>query len=200
MEWMMRFRAAGLVLMLGLMAGSAEASAIPIVVAGILQGATGVTVGSATYDVTFIDGTCAALFSGCDNAADFPFQSAGSAVAASQALLDQVFLDDSNGLFDTHPELTRGCTQGQICIPLIPYLASPPAIQVIGGANFVLNTNDTNNWNIGSISNSFDTLSNTGQTYAVFQPSASPVPEPATLTLLGLGSVGLGLYRRRRRG
>ena len=42
---------------------------------GKLTGASGVEVGGALYDVAFKDGTCAGLFSGCDQAADFQFKS-----------------------------------------------------------------------------------------------------------------------------
>ena len=94
------------------MAGSAEASAILIVDSnGILLGATGVTVDGAPYDVEFLDGTCVAVFSGCDVASDFQFQTQGAAGVAAQALLDQVLLDGPLGQFDSSPALTNDCSR-----------------------------------------------------------------------------------------
>src|SRR4051794_24777742 len=76
---------------------------------GQLTGATGVTLGGATYDVTFADGTCAALFGGCDDLADFTFTAQADAQAAAQALLDQVLIDGGAGQFDTDFAATLGC-------------------------------------------------------------------------------------------
>ena len=76
---------------------------------GILQGATGVTVGGALYDVELLNGSCPALFSGCDAASDFQFQTSGAATLAAQALLDQVFLDGPQGMFDSLPLMNSGC-------------------------------------------------------------------------------------------
>ena len=45
------------------------------------------------YDFEFLDGTCVALFSGCDDISDFTFSTVAAATLASQALLDQVRLN-----------------------------------------------------------------------------------------------------------
>ncbi|MCH2186655.1 PEP-CTERM sorting domain-containing protein [Myxococcota bacterium] len=76
------------------------------VAGGQLMGATGVIVDGSSYNVAFLDGTCIALYDGCDEASDFTFQTAAAATLASQALLDQVFLDGI-GLFDSNPALTN---------------------------------------------------------------------------------------------
>jgi hypothetical protein len=78
------------------------------VTGGILTGATGVNVGGTLYNVSFQDGTCAELFSGCDSGADFLFNQVTGNLAA-QAFLDQVFLDGPDGPFDSAPQMTRGC-------------------------------------------------------------------------------------------
>jgi len=52
---------------------------------GILTGATGVNVGGTFYNVEFVEGTCAALFDGCDSVNDFDFTMEADAVAASRA-------------------------------------------------------------------------------------------------------------------
>lgn len=69
-----------------------------------LVGASGVDVGGTKYDVVFKDGTCIAIFDGCDRPYDFTFTSSAEAVAASQALLEQVLV----GSFDSDPGLTFG--------------------------------------------------------------------------------------------
>jgi hypothetical protein len=92
------------------MAGGASASVIlQVDASGQLTGATGVVVGNNLYQVTFADGTCRDLYSGCDDAGDFTFQTSAEVMLASQALLDQVFLDSPLGAFDTDFTLTRGC-------------------------------------------------------------------------------------------
>jgi len=72
---------------------------------GKLTGAIGVVVNGATYDVSFKDGSCSAIFGGCDGPGDFAFNTLAEANMASQSLLDQVFI----GQFDDDPALTNGC-------------------------------------------------------------------------------------------
>ena len=86
---------------------------------GILTGAKNVDVGGTLYDVAFTDGTCDSLFSGC-TISGFTFKTELAAKTAGQALLDQVFIDGSQGMFDTSP-LTNGCTDSLVCTAIIPY-------------------------------------------------------------------------------
>ncbi len=110
---------AGLCFLL-LISSSASAATLNVV-GGQLLGASGVIVDGSSYNVAFLDGTCIALYSGCDDVSDFTFQTSADAVLASQALLDQVFLDGAN-LFDTEPGLTNGCAPGvTLCGVFTPY-------------------------------------------------------------------------------
>ena len=54
---------------------------------------------------------------------DFDFTMEADAVAASQALLDQVFLDTAQGEFDSDPGLTFGCinTTFGVCAASTPF-------------------------------------------------------------------------------
>ena len=92
-----------------LMAGGAQAATLNVV-GGILHGASGVLVDGSLYDVQFLDGTCIDLYAGCVDASGFTFQTPEAALLASQALLDQVFLDGPAGNFESSPALTNGCS------------------------------------------------------------------------------------------
>ncbi len=103
-----------------LVASGAQAATLNVI-GGQLHGAFDVNVGGSLYDVEFVDGTCIALYGGCDEASDFTFQTFASAQLAARALLDQVFLDGASGPFDSDPSLTRGCEGATACDPLTPY-------------------------------------------------------------------------------
>ena len=66
---------------------ASSANADPILVGGQLTGFTDVDVNGTLYDVDFSDGTCVALFDGCDEAGDFTFQNFVDATAASSGVV-----------------------------------------------------------------------------------------------------------------
>jgi hypothetical protein len=187
-----------LVVGLSLTATPATAATLLLDGSGILTGATGVDVGGTLYDVEFLEGTCVDLFSGCDAISDFTFQSQVDAQAASAALLAQVFLDGPDGDFDTHPELTFGCSSLSVCLAMVPHTVSPTSVVAfafeneailadVGGVTFVVPPN----LNIAPAAD---------VTWARFSPSdAAPVPEPTSMFLLGTGLVGLYARRWRQR-
>ena len=131
-----------------LVAGGAQAATLNVV-GGFLYGASGVIVDGSSYNVEFLDGTCISLYDGCDSVSDFTFQSEASAVLASQALLDQVFLDGPLGMFDTETPLTSTCSLYGFfeCITWTPFAADPFLIDPsygIGAASVAVA------WNRGS--------------------------------------------------
>ena len=98
------------------LASAAPAGAVVLdVVGGELQGASTVSVDGVLFDVEFLDGTCIDLMDGCDEASDFAFQNVDDAEQASLALLAQVFVDSPAGLFDSRPDVTRGCANPESC-------------------------------------------------------------------------------------
>ncbi len=113
--------AAVIAVCVGVMSGTASAAAVLNVVGGQLTGAQNVQIGNALYDVQFVDDSCINIFNGCDDVSDFDFDNAVDAVAAGQALLDQVLLDGPEGPFDSDPTATSGCADAFNCFVFIPY-------------------------------------------------------------------------------
>lgn len=161
---------------------------------GQLTGATGVLVGGTAYDVEFVDGTCSAIFTGCDSPSDF-ILTGPQALAAANALLEQVFTNSAAGSFDTIPSLTLGCESDFLCRTLIPsqqafnssstsILASYNGSQDIDGVGFAI------------LGGGFDSTLTEGFNFARFKVSA--VPEPATWLMMLIGFAAIGIGQRGR--
>ena len=157
-----------------------------------MLGASGVIVAGSSYNVEFLDGTCIALYSGCDSVSDFTFQSEAAALLASQALLDQVFLDGPQGLFDSSPELTNGCNAVDECRAITPFAINQDFRAITWIAiNAFVEYGDVlvpTTWERG-----LSTGVSPYWTYAVW----TPIPEPGTGLLMGLGLLGLSARKRR---
>ena len=180
--------------------GASSASATTLNVSGgQLLGASGVIVDGSSYDVAFLDGTCIALYNGCDSVSDFTFQTQAAAGAASQALLDQVFLDVGAGSFDSSPELTTHCFIPEACIANTPYalayVSGTPTTVFNGRAqNYAPGgTLPLDNTSPGNYAVDRDTAGIATDMYAVW----TPVPEPGTALLMALGLAGLSGRKRR---
>jgi hypothetical protein len=181
-----------------LLASSSASAATLNVSGGQLLGASGVDVGGAFYNVEFLDGTCIDLYNGCDSLSDFTFQTIDDANLASQALLDQVFVDGT-GLFDTDPALTFGCNNSGSCRTRTSYGLSVVESALVFSIR-AINTDPS--WpggdivqDGGAIGTGYNTATNDAVVWAVW----TPVPEPGTALLLSLGLLGLSARKRRER-
>jgi hypothetical protein len=99
------------VVALGLSLTSSFAATLNVV-GGELVGASNVGVSGTLYDVAFVDGTCVAIFGGCDDTSDFAFNTQALAEAASEALITDVLLDGPLGNFDSDASLVAGVSAG----------------------------------------------------------------------------------------
>lgn len=188
-----------------LISSNAHAAAVLVVSPdGKLTGALGVEVNKALYDVSFKDGTCAGLFSACDQLSDFQFTSQVEGDAASQALEAQVFVDGTSGLFDSKPSTTLGCENQDHCAIYTPF-AKPLALANVTASKF---TNEApglkfpDRYETVNVDIQSTTAGTTAAVWAVWTPhlgaSTTTVPEPSSLSALGVGIFALARTRRQR--
>ncbi len=181
---------------------------------GQLKSARSVRVGDGYFDVEFLDGSCPDFYTECTEEPPTPippFTTLEAAEEASQALLDQVFLDvgdDPNTQFDTVPSLTFGCftpAQNEWCAAATLFGTFPENVDVIRGraAANVAEDDFTRSWGPANIETA-DTRNGLNYVFAKWSPGVAPQTAPVpTLSWYGmimalLGILGLAAHRVRR--
>lgn len=174
-----------------------------------LTGATGVMVDGKPYTVSFVQGSCAEIFSNCGAAGPaFAFNTFEEANNAAQALINTVFVNFEPGLTSQ----IHGCKSytdfdGYECIALTPFafeLRNPPYVLEVGtlqinsdyGATNIGREYFTTDFNPGEILSLFSS----GGAFAVWVAEPiSEIPEPSSFALLGVAGIALAWSQRRCR-
>lgn len=189
--------------LLGLSVMPAFAADLQVDESGKLTGAKDINVNGNLYDVEFAAGTFQSVF-GFSQGYNNVFGDFG--IGASNALLEQVFIDGPLGNFDSDPRLTSGCESVSgynSCLVITPY-----ALGLRRGVFSVWGLSLNNNFeeiNDNVVINSpiwidyNDPISSGNITWARWSV-ASSVPEPSSnaMMILGLFSVFLITYRRQK--
>lgn len=167
---------------------------------GQLLGVSGVDVGGTLFDVEFVDGSCSAVFSGCDESGDFVFNTSAEGQAASLALLAVI----EGSVFDERPELTLGCESTSRCDMLTPYRLEPLLSGGLGFVSYVASNRAAGGTLIdgafvdSSQDPNLDFGANAERVFARWERPPTQVSEPSTFLLLGLGLGGIAACRRRK--
>nr|WP_321398931.1 PEP-CTERM sorting domain-containing protein [uncultured Desulfobacter sp.] len=185
---------------------------------GQLMGAYDLEVNGEYFDVEFVDDSAYNIFfNTLTSKYEFLFTTSELASAASQALLDYVFIDiPAGGLYDTYPSLTNGIDNTPIyaCFAITPYQYSTFDINgyiISEEISYRVAVNSQNEsqdtivdglsfWPLG-LTPQVDLTGNASTVYAIWSESTHhqpPVPAPTTILLLGSGLLTLvGLNRKK---
>ena len=198
-----RFLVSSLLSVAALIGASSASAATLNVVDGRLIGAFDVIIFGTLYDVEFVDGTCIALFSECDEYDDFTFTNQTSSYWAARALVDQVVLDGPDGLFASTPDLINGCVRPYRCNIYTPWQGTTLSY-FRTAETFIISGPDSENSarSVGTSppragSTVSDGTAPDDVVFAIWTPV--PVPEPDTSCLMGVALLTLVLVRARRK-
>lgn len=189
--------------LLSLLMAYSSARALPVQkvdAVGNLIGATGVVVGSESFNVEFLDGTCVELFTGCDDPTDMVFLSVAAAQKAALALLSTVLVDGPLGAFDSQSGLIFGCKRGPGCVILTPNNFGITYIQTQNAWNaFEDSGGDGLDFTTDVLIEPLkDTTAEDFVTWARWSRGISPIPEPGTTYCLSIAGLILAVTQRRR--
>ncbi|MFH2063948.1 MAG: PEP-CTERM sorting domain-containing protein [Pseudomonadota bacterium] len=174
----------------------AVSSAASLVVEdGELVGARGVIVNGAYYDVSFIDGSPEAIYTDELGNYVFTFSSDEEAIYASQALLDQVFLD----VYDKEPKLTLGIESEVFGYAATTYAVDSNYIYSRYAINMSAESVSDDSVLFGPPQRMFHWVDSTNTDVTVYAKwSVAAVPVPGTLILFSSGLLGIVIAARKK--
>lgn len=161
---------------------------------GQLTGIDNLLVSGTQYNVAFQQGTCTALFGGCDANSDFTFTTQTNASAATDAILAAI----AGTAFDTNNSLIAGCGDVAQCAIFVPYSVSAGGLVSLEGA---YNNNTSADGSLAGALYANAEAGNGAHLYALFSTTrlTAAVPEPATWAMMLIGFCGIGVASRRQR-
>ncbi len=171
-----------------------------------LLGAKNVVIDSTIWNVSFEDGTCAEVFSGCDQDSYFTFNSRHFARLASQALLDQVLIDilppQYPSKYDSNPEMISGIENIFWSLIITPYAVGDgnllPTFDAAVAVNY--SSDVSNNDLVVTWEDTLTTFSGDTDKSAVYAKwSLVSIPEPMTSALLAIGLLSLIFTQNKRK-
>ena len=159
-----------------------------------LHGAKGVLIDGFSYNVRFIDSSCDRIWSGCDNN-KFLFKTSEFAMKASQALLDQVFLDLApHLLFDSVPWTLAGIEPLNEAFVWTPFRNTGSGVSAMTAVNRPMESGDFTGAGAAPVSRDFGSFA-ASDTWAKW--TVTVVPEPSVMLLMASGLIAFGVVRRK---
>ncbi len=180
--------------LLAAVATTAHAATLTTNGLGQVTGASGVTSEGESYTIVMADGTCAALFSGCNDDADFLPLDASNRLAAQRALVDFLEAVWAQG---HGPGDIVGCigsiSQCSVYAPweIVEPVTNPVFASTVAGLLTVSGLAQGGTQGISSIQD-FAAAETVAWAYVTVS-----VPEPGSLLLVSAGLAALSLRRRR---
>lgn len=149
------------------------------------------------YNVRFVEGTCAALFSGCDEMTDFPVDVGGSVGRASVLKNTLYFLGGVS-----NPSQFLGCESSITCSIYLPGAYGGNPNYFFGGVLTMVGNPlpGFTGWSfgVGRFDKDIDTGTVAEATFAIFT-EVTAVPEPATWVTMIAGFALVGSTVRRHK-
>jgi hypothetical protein len=180
-----------------LVVSAANASVILVTQGDQLIGADNVNVNGVLYDARFVEGTCEEVYGSCIQSS-FTFTDSPTAFAASEALVNDVFVDGPAGMFDSSPILTLGCDIADRCDALTPYSLSDVGVLVTSGRSGFIESQDFAGFKTVLFTDP-DTRTLFNDVYVTWTLSSATPPvevsAPSILTIFVLALIGLGASR-----